>query len=79
MPVDRPNSCLLDAPPSAKLVFAVLERDGPLGRRELIAETRLHPDTVRDGVRALTDCGLVAVRPVPGDARRNTYRLRDEA
>lgn len=60
-------------------MFTVLARDGPLARRDLVVATRLHPDTVRDGVRALDDCGLVAVRPVPGDARRRTYRIPDDA
>lgn len=62
-----------DVPPSAKFILFVLDRKGGMTKRELVAETALHPSTVRRALSRLEDAGLVAGRPCVGDGRQTVY------
>jgi len=70
---------LQDLPPSAKLVYKVLEyADGPMTQAELVEETRLPARTVRYGLDKL-EAGGVTVHHQPNidDPRRTEYWLPD--
>lgn len=62
-------------PPSAKLVYKILEYEGPeLTQEELAEETLLPQRTVRNALYELDDMGLVEDRPNDrGDARAKLY------
>ncbi|MFB6267565.1 MAG: MarR family transcriptional regulator [Halodesulfurarchaeum sp.] len=72
------NPCLDDLPPSAKLVFKVLEYDGPLTQKRIVEESMLSPRTVRYALERLEDCGLVDERIHFKDARQSLYHLASE-
>lgn len=67
---------LLDLPPSAKLVYKVLEYDSPLTQSELRARTRLSKRTTRHGVSLLKEAGLLDERVYVPDARKRIYEPR---
>lgn len=60
-------------PPSAKLVYYVLERCGRLDQTGLAEETRLSTRTVRFAVDKLSESDLVREGLCPTDARRSVY------
>lgn len=62
-----------DLPPSAKLVFKVLEYDAPLTQQELSDQTRLPSRTTRHALSKLTDAGLVNKQISLSDARKYHY------
>jgi DNA-binding transcriptional ArsR family regulator len=64
---------LSELPPSAKLVFKVLEYDSPLTQAELRDRTRLSKRTTRHGLSLLKDAGLVDERVYVPDARKRIY------
>ncbi len=64
---------LTSLPPSAKLVYYVLEREGRLDQTGLAEETRLSTRTVRFAIRKLSDADLVEEGLCPTDARRSVY------
>ncbi len=66
-----------DLPPSAKLVYKVLEYEEPLTQEGIAAESRLCPRTVRYALGKLEDRELIASRVCLEDARQSTYRLRE--
>ena len=66
---------LEDLPPSAKLVYKVLEYEGPLNHQEIADETRLPKRTVREAVERLEAVDAVESRTDLTDARRRVYRL----
>jgi DNA-binding MarR family transcriptional regulator len=72
-----PREELSDSPPSAKLVFKILERNGPLTQQELAKETMLPKRTVRFGLTRLTEAGLVESRMSFRDARQSVYSLTE--
>ena len=61
-------------PPSAKLVYYVLDAEGRFDQTGLAEETRLSTRTVRFAVEKLTDVGLVEEGLCPRDARRSVYQ-----
>ncbi|MES3161855.1 MAG: ArsR family transcriptional regulator [Halorubrum sp.] len=61
-------------PPSAKLVYYVLDAEGRFDQTGLADETRLSTRTVRFAVEKLVDAGLVEEGLCPTDARRSVYR-----
>nr|WP_208288835.1 helix-turn-helix domain-containing protein [Halobacterium sp. R2-5] len=65
-----------DLPPSAKLVFKVLEYDSPLTQAELRDRTRLSKRTTRHGLALLKDANLVEERVYIPDARKRIYEPR---
>ncbi|AZQ15320.1 MULTISPECIES: winged helix-turn-helix domain-containing protein [Halorubrum] len=66
-------------PPSAKLVYYVLEEEGRYDQTGLAEETRLSTRTVRFAVEKLTDVGLVEEGLCPTDARRSVYAVVPES
>jgi DNA-binding Lrp family transcriptional regulator len=62
-------------PPSAKLVYYVLEEEGRHDQTGLAEETRLSTRTVRFAVEKLTGAGLVEEGLCPTDARRSVYAV----
>ena len=67
-----------DVPPSAKLVYTVLEHRGPMTQKELVERSMLAPRTVRDALGRLTDLGVVAEGIYIPDARQRLYALTGE-
>ncbi|MFB6132838.1 MAG: winged helix-turn-helix domain-containing protein [Halanaeroarchaeum sp.] len=72
--VESPTDNLADVPPSAKLVFKVLEYDAPLTQSELCDRTRLSKRTTRHALSILTDANLVREEVYLPDARMRQYR-----
>ncbi|CQH59227.1 NP_1176A family transcription regulator [Halobacterium hubeiense] len=70
------RDALTDLPPSAKLVFKVLEYDSPLTQAELRERTRLSKRTTRHGLSLLKDAGLIEERVYIPDARKRIYEPR---
>ncbi len=62
-----------DLPPSAKLVYKVLEYNGQMTQKELAGETRLSVRTVRYALNRLSEVGLVEQVPCLTDGRRTLY------
>lgn len=77
-PAHPPAETLADEPPSAKLVFKVLEHDAPLTQQELADETMLPRRTVRFALSRLDEAGLVDDRVSFRDARQSVYSLTDD-
>ncbi|MFB6069110.1 MAG: helix-turn-helix transcriptional regulator [Halobacterium sp.] len=72
------DSVLEDLPPSAKLVFKVLEYDGPLTQKRIVEETMLSARTVRYALERLEDRGVVDEDIYFADARQSLYKLTGE-
>ena len=66
-------------PPSAKLVYYVLDTEGRFDQTGLADETRLSTRTVRFAIEKLVGVGLVEEGLCPTDARRSVYRAVDPA
>ncbi|MFC6787322.1 winged helix-turn-helix transcriptional regulator [Halobaculum halobium] len=64
-----------DLPPSAKLVFKVLEYNGPLTQKGIVEESMLSARTVRYALERLENIGIVDEDVYFADARQNLYRL----
>ncbi|WP_436348832.1 hypothetical protein [Natronorubrum sp. FCH18a] len=62
--------------PASKLVYVVLEREGPLSTSELAEQTRLKPDTVRRRAARLNGVGHVRSRPNLRNPSENVHELR---
>lgn len=75
--VESPTDSLSEVPPSAKLVFKVLEYDAPLTQSELRDRTRLTKRTTRHAISILTDANLVREEVYLPDARMRQYRPND--
>lgn len=74
-----PNGCLEDLPPSAKLVYKVLEHDGPLTQKRIVEESMLSARTVRYALDRLDDCETIEEQVYFQDARQSLYTLRSPA
>jgi predicted transcriptional regulator len=66
---------LADLPPSAKLVYKVLEYDGPLTQKGIVEESMLSARTVRYALERLDDVGVVEEDVYFADARQNLYEI----
>lgn len=64
-----------DLPPSAKLVFKVLEYDPGLTQKQIVKRTRLSQRTVRDALGRLQDRSVVEKSIYVRDARQNLYEI----
>lgn len=64
-----------DAPPSAKLVFKVLEYNGALTQKQIVEKSMLSQRTVRDALGRLREIGVVSEEVYIPDARQNLYTL----
>jgi predicted transcriptional regulator len=68
---------LLDLPPSAKLVFTVLEHEEPLTQKQIAEETLLSPRTVRYALTQLKEIGMISEDIHFADARQSIYEIVD--
>jgi len=69
-----------DVPPSAKLVYKVLEYNGGLTQKEIVEKSMLSQRTVRDALSRLRESDVVSEEVYIPDARQNLYTLQlDEA
>lgn len=68
---------LSELPPSAKLVYKVLEYEGPLTQDRIAVESRLCARTVRYALGKLEEQEIVTSRVCLEDARQSTYRIVD--
>ncbi len=64
-----------EAPPSAKFLFRLLEDEGPLTERQLIAESGLPERTVRNALRYMAAANLVRRTRSLRDAREAIFSL----
>ena len=64
---------LADLPPSAKLVFVVLDHEGTLTQKQLVEETRLSARTVRYALNRLTEINAISEQMNLKDARQTLY------
>ena len=64
-----------DLPPSAKLVYKVLEYDGPLTQKGIVEESMLSARTVRYALERLDEVGVIQEDVYFADARQNLYEL----
>jgi len=69
---------IADLPPSAKLVYKVLEYDGPLTQKGIVEESMLSARTVRYALERLDEVGVVDEDVYFADARQNLYEISDE-
>ena len=68
---------LTDLPPSAKLVYKVLEYDGPLTQKGIVEESMLSARTVRYALERLDEVGVIEEDVYFADARQNLYELSE--
>ncbi|MFP4631833.1 MAG: MarR family transcriptional regulator [Halobacteriota archaeon] len=66
-----------DLPPSAKLVYKVLEYNGQMTQKEVSEETRLSVRTVRYALNRLGERDLIKQVPCLTDGRRTLYDVED--
>lgn len=69
---------LADLPPSAKLVYKVLEYNGSLTQKGIVEESMLSARTVRYALERLEDIGVVDEDVYFADARQNLYEISDD-
>lgn len=72
---DSLRTTLAPLPPSAKLVYKVLEYEGPLTQKVIVEETFLPTRTVRYALSELAAVDVVDGRTNPFDARQRVYFL----
>ena len=76
---ETPAERLADLPPSAKLVFKVLEYNGTLTQKGIVEESMLSARTVRYALERLEAIGVVDEDIYFADARQNIYELTPTA
>lgn len=69
------SDTLEDLPPSAKLVYKVLEYDGPKTQKGIVEESMLSARTVRYALDRLKDRNVVREDIYFADARQSLYKL----
>ncbi len=69
---------IADLPPSAKLVYKVLEYNGPQTQKGIVQESMLSPRTVRYALERLDDIGVIQEDVYFADARQNLYEITEE-
>lgn len=69
------ENALEDLPPSAKLVYKVLEYDGPKTQKGIVEESMLSARTVRYALERLENRDVVDEDIYFADARQSLYRL----
>lgn len=69
---------LYNLPPSAKLVFKVLEEEQKLTQKELASYTLLAPRTIRYALNQLQEINIVRQDVNLMDARQRIYSLERE-
>ncbi|MFC7073325.1 ArsR family transcriptional regulator [Halovenus rubra] len=68
---------IADLPPSAKLVYKVLEYNGPLTQKGIVQESMLSARTVRYALERLDEIGVIEEDVYFADARQNLYELTE--
>ena len=76
---DSDGEAIADLPPSAKLVYKVLEYDGPLTQKGIVEESMLSARTVRYALERLDEVGVIEEDVYFADARQNLYKLTEPA
>ena len=66
---------LSDLPASAKLVYVVLEEEGPLTQTGINEASHLSPRTTRDALSKLKKADLVEERVYFPDTRQSLYQV----
>jgi len=74
---DSDGEELTDLPPSAKLVYKVLEYHGAMTQKSIVEESMLSARTVRYALERLEDIEIVSEDVYFADARQNLYELTD--
>ena len=74
---DSDGETVADLPPSAKLVYKVLEYDGPMTQKGIVEESMLSARTVRYALERLEAIDVVSEDVYFADARQNLYELTD--
>jgi predicted transcriptional regulator len=69
---------IADLPPSAKLVYKVLEYNGPLTQKGIVEESMLSARTVRYALERLDEVGVIEEDVYFADARQNLYEITDD-
>lgn len=69
------DQSIQDAPPSAKLVYKVLEYNGGLTQKDIVEKSMLSQRTVRDALSRLDALGVISEEVYIPDARQNLYTL----
>jgi len=72
------GEAIADLPPSAKLVYKVLEYDGPLTQKGIVEESMLSARTVRYALERLDEVGVIEEDVYFADARQNLYEIVEE-
>jgi DNA-binding MarR family transcriptional regulator len=70
---------LSDLPPSAKLVYKVLEYNGPMTQKGIVEESMLSARTVRYALERLEEIDTVEEDVYFADARQNLYEITPSA
>ncbi|MFC7155688.1 ArsR family transcriptional regulator [Halomarina halobia] len=70
---------ITDLPPSAKLVYKVLEYNGPLTQKGIVEESMLSARTVRYALERLESISAVDEDVYFADARQNLYEINQSA
>ncbi|MBV0903669.1 ArsR family transcriptional regulator [Haloarcula salina] len=76
---DSDGEDIADLPPSAKLVYKVLEYDGPLTQKGIVEESMLSARTVRYALERLDEVGVIEEDVYFADARQNLYEIIDQS
>ena len=74
---DSDGEALPDLPPSAKLVYKVLEYNGAMTQKDIVEESMLSARTVRYALERLEDIEIVSEDVYFADARQNLYELTE--
>ncbi|MFO7927375.1 MAG: helix-turn-helix transcriptional regulator [Halobacteriota archaeon] len=74
---DSDGEALTDLPPSAKLVYKVLEYNGAMTQKRIVEESMLSARTVRYALERLEEIEIVSEDVYFADARQNLYELTD--
>ena len=72
---DSEGEELSDLPPSAKLVYKVLEYNGPMTQKDIVEESMLSARTVRYALERLEEIDIVTEDVYFADARQNLYEI----
>ena len=72
---DTDGEGIEDLPPSAKLVYKILEYNGPLTQKGIVEESMLSARTVRYALERLETIGAVEEDVYFADARQNLYEI----
>jgi transcriptional antiterminator len=69
------DDTIKELPPSAKLVFVVLEHEGPLTQQQITEKSRLSARTARYALNQLNGSNVIREDVYFPDARQHLYEL----